>query len=112
MNARDDLCFEVDCKKSKKDRSSYNRSISIEGKADADVENAVCLLTNGRMQVRLDNLLKMNMSGSSRDDEPEASVLEMLRKHFTRDGVFKFTDMIKERRRKKQVTELMTVKKC
>lgn len=50
------------------------------------LEEAGCLLRRDGLQISLDKLLQMNISGSSMDVEHETSIVETLRKHLSREG--------------------------
>lgn len=58
------------------------------------LEEASCLLSTDVVHIGLHKLLRMKISGSSGHDEAETAVVESLRKHLSRDGVYKWVDVL------------------
>lgn len=54
-----------------------------------------CFISKHGLQPILDKMLRRNKTGSSRDVASETVRAEMLRKHWSIDGVYKVTDAIK-----------------
>lgn len=58
------------------------------------VEKADCFLSRYRLLIKLDKLLRENISDSSRCDEHETVVEETLRRRFSNNGVYKFAYVV------------------
>lgn len=80
---------------------SQNISVGIEGKTDSDVKRSWILLPVHGFQVMLDKLLQMNISGSSRDEEPKTAQVEMWKNHLPINLLYKSAGAIMAQSKRK-----------
>lgn len=73
---------------------STNQSLITVRRSQTLEEAGCCLLLHG-LQIKLKGLLRMNISGSSRNVVFKTAVEEMLRKHLSTVEVLKFADVIR-----------------